>query len=198
MKREYLEGLGLEKDVIDKIMGEHGKTVEGNKQKLSDATTSLDDVKAQLSQRDKDLKELKKQAEGSTELQTKFTDLETKYNQDKLDFETKIKDTQLSSALKIALAGKVHDADLVATLIDKNTIELGADGNVTKGLDEQIKTLQESKSFLFVPETTPAKIAGTKPAGGSATGDDPAASIGANFAKSANEQSKPVATTLWG
>jgi hypothetical protein len=153
MKREYLEGLGLEKDVIDKIMSEHGRTVEGNKQKLVDATTSLDDVKAQLSQRDKDLKDLKKQAEGSEGLQTKFTELEKKYNQDKLDYETKIKDTQLSSALKIALAGKVHDADLVATLIDKNTIELGTDGNVTKGLDEQIKTLQESKSFLF--ETTP-------------------------------------------
>ncbi|EPD52766.1 hypothetical protein HMPREF1210_01146 [Paenisporosarcina sp. HGH0030] len=197
MKREFLEALGLEKEAIDKIMGEHGKTVEGNKQKLTDVTTSLDDVKAQLAQRDKDLKELKKQAEGSADLQTKFTELETKYNQDKQDFEAKIKETQLTSALKLALAGKVHDADLVATLIDKNTIELGADGNVTKGLDEQIKTLQESKSFLFVPETPGAKIAGTKPAGGSNPGNEPPVSVGANFAKSANEQSKPVETTIW-
>lgn len=197
MKREFLEGMGLEKDAIDKIMGEHGKTVETHKQKAADATTSLDDVKAQLAQRDKDLTDLKKQAKGNEDLQAKFTDLETKYNQDKLDYEAKIKDTQLSSALKLALAGKVHDADLVASLIDKNTIELGADGNVTKGLDEQIKTLQESKSFLFVPETPGAKIAGTKPAGGSNTGNEPPVSVGANFAKSANEQSKPVETSIW-
>lgn len=197
MKREYLEGLGLEKEAIDKIMGEHGKTVETHKQKAADATTSLDDVKAQLAQRDKDLKALKDQAKGNEDLQTKFTDLETKYNQDKIDYETKIKDTQLSSALKLALAGKVHDAELVASLIDTKTIELGADGNVTKGLDEQIKTLQESKSFLFVPETPGAKIAGTKPAGGGNPGNEPPVSVGANFAKSANEQSKPVETTIW-
>lgn len=200
MKREFLEGLGLEKEAIDKIMGEHGKTLESTKQKLTDTTENLDGVKAQLAQRDKDLKVLKDQAKGNEDLQTKFTDLETKYNQDKIDYEAKIKDTQLSSALKLALAGKVHDADLVASLIDKNTIELGADGNVTKGLDEQIKTLQESKSFLFVPNTTPAKIAGTKPAGTGKTDDDTPVDIGSNFAKEANSKGTPASKALnpWG
>jgi len=200
MKREFLEGLGLEKEAIDKIMGEHGKTVETHKQKATDVSASLDDVKAQLAQRDKDLKVLKDQAKGNEDLQAKFTDLETKYNQDKLDYETKLKETQLSSALKLALAGKVHDADLVASLIDKNTIELGADGNVTKGLDEQIKTLQESKSFLFVPESTTAKIAGTKPAGTGKTGDDLPLDIGSNFAKEANSKGTPASQSLnpWG
>lgn len=60
-----------------------------------------------------------------------------------------MKETQLSSAVKLALAGKVHDADLAASLIDTGTIELDKDGNVTKGLDEQLKTLQESKSFCL-------------------------------------------------
>ncbi|WP_394606814.1 phage scaffolding protein [Geobacillus thermoleovorans] len=35
---------------------------------------------------------------------------------------------------------------------DKDAIELDENGNITKGLDEQLKTLQETKSFLFVPE----------------------------------------------
>jgi hypothetical protein len=31
MKREFLEGLGLEKDTIDKIMAEHSKSTESLK-----------------------------------------------------------------------------------------------------------------------------------------------------------------------
>jgi predicted nuclease with TOPRIM domain len=196
MKREFLEGLGLEKEKIDSIMAEHGKTVESHKSKQTELSTSLEDLKKQLADRDKDLKDLKKKADGSEELQTKFTELETKYNQDKADFETKLKDTQLSSALKLALAGKVHDADLVTGLIDKTKIELGEDGNVAKGLDEQIKTLQESKSFLFVPETKGSGIKGaTPPDGDKGAGGE--VSVGANFAKSANEKSQPAKISLW-
>ncbi|MCJ8008909.1 phage scaffolding protein [Lederbergia wuyishanensis] len=184
MKREFLEGLGLEKEAIEKIMTEHGKTVESYKTKVTDLQTSNDDLNGQLTQRDKDLKDLKKKAEGSEDLQTQFTELQKKYNTDKTAYEAKIRDTQLTSALKIALNGKVHDADLVAGLIDKSTIELGEDGNVTKGLDEQIKTLQEAKSFLFVPETDPnPTIRGAKPAEGDPGGGEPNDPFAAKLAK---------------
>lgn len=152
MKREFLEGMGLEKEAIDKIMAEHGKTVESHKTKTETLQTNVNDLNEQLTQRDKDLKELKKQAEGSEELQKQLTDLQGKYDTEKADYESKLKDTQLSSAIKLALAGKVHDSDIAISQIDKATIELGEDGNIAKGLDEQIKTLQESKPFLFVPE----------------------------------------------
>lgn len=187
MKREFLEGLGMEKEKIDAIMAEHGKTVESHKTKATELNDSLEGLKKQLADRDKDLKELKKQADGNEEFKTKFTELESKYNKEKADFEQKLKDTQLSSALKLALAGKVHDADLVAGLIDKTKIELGDDGSVTKGLEEQIKTLQESKSFLFVPKSNKPTFKGFVPSGGDGE-DDNSIDIGANFAKMANEK----------
>ena len=173
MKREFLESLGLEKEVIDKIMAEHGKSVEAQKAKADDLKASLDDMKKQLEQRDNDLKQLKKQAEGNEELQTKLADLEKRYKDEKAAYEAKIKETQLNSAIKLAINGKVHDADLVASLLDKNTIELDEHGNITKGLEEQLKTLQETKSFLFVPENSnQPKITGIKPAEGSPTGGE--------------------------
>lgn len=197
MKREFLEGLGLEKDAIDKIMAEHGKTLETHKTKATDLQTSLDDLDEQLKQRDKDLKDLKAKAGNSEELQQQLTDLQAKYDTDKADFDSKLKTTQLSSAVKLALAGKVHDAGLVTSLIDTGTIEIDQEGNVIKGLEEQIKTLQESKSFLFVPEadTTPS-VKGAKPAEGD-PGGTPPASVGASFAKSLNESSKPSEKTIW-
>lgn len=152
MNRAFLEGLGLEKESVDKIMSEHGRSVESQKTKVTDLTTERDDYKTQLAQRDKDLKDLEKKATGSDELKTQLTDLQSKYDTEKGEYEQKLKDTQLASAIKLALAGKVHDTDIATGQLDKSLIELDAEGKVTKGLDEQLKTLQESKPFLFVPE----------------------------------------------
>lgn len=172
MKREFLEGLGLEKEVIDKIMAEHGKSVETHKTKAADLESSLEDLKNQLAQRDKDLKDLKKKAEGSEELQQQLETLQTQYNTDKAAFEAKLKDTQLSSALKLTLSGAVHDADLVSTLLDKTKIELDENGNVKVGLKEQLEALRESKAFLFVPkeEGSDSKLKGFSPADGKPAG----------------------------
>lgn len=196
MNREFLKCLGLEEAAIESIMAEHGRSVEAKKTEVTNLNTTLEDVKGQLAQRDKDLSDLKKQADGNKDLQQKFTDLEAQYKTEKETLEAKVKETQQNSAIKLALAGKVHDADLVANLIDKGTIEITEDGKVSKGLDEQIKTLQESKSFLFVSDKADP-IKGIIPGDGKPGGDDKV-TVGSSFAKAANESSKPVETTLWG
>ncbi|MDH5160348.1 phage scaffolding protein [Heyndrickxia oleronia] len=136
------------------------------KSRLDEKIKEVKDLEKQIGDRDRQLEDLKKiDAEG---LQEKIKELQKENETAKTEYETKLKDTQLTSALKLALNGKVHDTDLVAGLIDKTTIELGEDGNITKGLDEQIKTLQESKSFLFVQkdEGNSSSFRGFTPAGG--------------------------------
>ena len=185
MKRDFLEGLGLDKEKVDSIMVEHGKTIGSHKLKVTDLESSVTDLQGQLTQRDTDLKDLKKKAEGSEELQTQLTNLQTTYDTEKTGFETKLKDTQLNSALKLVLAGKVHDLDYAITQIDKEKIELDADGNVTKGLDEQITTLQESKSFLFVEKQEEKSLLfkGLTPADGK-KGEDKEKNTSEDFGKS--------------
>lgn len=171
MNREFLKGLGLDDEAINKTMTEYGKSIESHKQKNADLATTITDLQGQIAQRDTDLTALKKDAEGSEDLKTKLSDLQKQYDTDKTAYESKIKDTQLNSALKLALTGKVHDADIVASLIDRGTIELGDDGNVTKGLDEQIASLKESKAFLFTAtEDTPPKLDGVTPGEGTPAG----------------------------
>lgn len=188
MNKEQLIALGLSEEQADKVISGFGQMVP--KTRLDDKINEVKDLKDQITQRDKDLADLKKEAEGNADLQTKFENLEKQYMDEKEALETKIKDTQLSGALKLALAGKVHDADLVTGLIDKTKIELGEDGNVSKGLDEQIKELQKSKSFLFVPEKKPnTTLKGFVPGGGNGNPEDQT-DIGANFAKMANERTQ--------
>ncbi|BAQ11312.1 methyl-accepting chemotaxis protein scaffolding protein [Bacillus sp. OxB-1] len=184
MNKEQLIALGLSEEQADKVVAGFGQMIP--KSRLDEKIDEVKDLKDQLKDRDGQLEELKKvDAKG---LQAKIDELQDANETTKKDYEAKLKETQLSGAVKLALAGKVHDADLVASLIDSKTIELDADGNVTKGLDEQLKTLQESKSFLFVPEKeTKSNIKGTKPAENPNSGEG-SANIGADFAKMLNDR----------
>lgn len=193
MKKEDLIAMGLTEEQAKQVMAEHGKTVTTLNNNLSNLQSEADNYKSQLEQRDKDLKELKKSAEGNADLQKQYDDLQQKYKEEKKDFEEKIKATQLNSALKLALNGKVHDSDLVSSLIDKETIELDENGNIVKGLEEQVKTLQDSKSFLFVSKDDGSpEVKGARPADGdeSTNRKNVGGSYGEQLAKESSESNK--------
>src|SRR5699024_3234556 len=69
------------------------------------------------------------------------------------NYASKIKDLQLTSAIKLAVNGKVHDEEVAASLIDKEKLVISDDGEIV-GLDKQIESLQESKAYLFKTEET--------------------------------------------
>jgi chromosome segregation ATPase len=155
MKREFIKGLGIEDDVVEKIMAEHGKTVQGLTDQIETLKTSETGLKAQLTERDNDIKTLKKDAGDSGELKEKYEALQTKYKDDTKGLSDKIDDVQKSAAIKVAIGDKAHDPDLVISQIDKSKIILNEDGSVKVGLDDQVKSLQESKAFLFKTDKTP-------------------------------------------
>ena len=184
MNKEQLIALGLTDEQADKVVAGFGTMVP--KTRLDEKINEVKDLKTQLTDRDTQLEELKKvDAEG---LQAKITELQKANDDSKIAHEQQLKDVQMASALKLALTGKVHDADLVSGLVDKSKIELNEDGTIKGGLDEQVKSLQEAKSFLFVPETKPSGIKpGGDPAGGNQDkGSDNFGQKVADFAKSTN------------
>ncbi|MGE8207836.1 phage scaffolding protein [Heyndrickxia sp. NPDC080065] len=185
MNKEQLIALGLTEEQADKVIAGYGQMIP--KSRLDEKIKEVKDLEKQIRDRDKQLEDLKKiDAKG---LQEKIQELQKENETAKTEYEIKLKDTQLTSALKLALNGKAHDTDLVASLIDKTTIELGEDGNITKGLDEQIKTLQESKSFLFVQKDSGnGGFRGFTPASGSPqNSNDSANQKNADFGKSGNK-----------
>lgn len=191
--KELLKNAGIDESKIESFVTEFNKEVpkhfipKDTYNQLSEAKKKLD---TDLQNRDKQLADLKKNVGDNEELKKQIQTLQDKNKTDKEEYEKQLKETQLTSAIRLALIGKVHDADLVAGLIEKDKIELGDDGNISKGLDDQIKTLKESKSFLFVPEKQDTqKFKGFVPSGGNG-GGDPNVDIGSNFAKMANEKSQ--------
>ena len=70
MEREFLKGLGLEKDAIDKIMAENGKDIELEKGKVKDIQSQLVTANNTIKERDKQLETLKNSPDNPETLYT--------------------------------------------------------------------------------------------------------------------------------
>ena len=151
MNREFLKELELEKDVIDKIMAEHGKAVNDIKEKadkVDSLESQIEDYKTQLSDRDKQLEELKEQAKGNEELQGKIKELQDENENVKKEYESQLQEQQKEFAIKSALQNdEVHDVDIAIKALDLESINY-KDGKLI-GYDEQRDSLKENKAFLF-------------------------------------------------
>lgn len=195
MNREQLKELGLTDEQIEAVMREHGKTVNATKQQLESAESEKEDLKAQLAERDKQLETLSKDAGLSEKLKEQIEQLKADNKAAKEKYEAEAKSLRMDTALRLQLAGKVHDPDIVLGLLDKEKIELDESGNIKSGFDDQLKSLQESKGFLFVQDQPAMK--GFKPFDGADKGGNVTTSIGESFAKQANQQPSSGETTIW-
>ena len=159
MNKEDLIAMGLTEEQAGKVM----EALNGNyvtKTRSNEVNQENGKLKKTLSERDSQLEELKKTSGNSEELQKKIEELQESNKAETEKHEKEIKDLKLTSAIKLALSGKVHDEDMAAALFDREKLVLTADGKVS-GLEEQLKTIRENKAFLF-------KDAGSySPAGGS-------------------------------
>ena len=150
MKREFLKELGVADDIIDKIMGEHGKTVNGLKDdltKVDELKTQLEESNKQLSERDKQLEKLSKDVKGNEEFESKIKELQELNESTKTEYENKLKQSKIDFAIEKTFAD-AKNIKAAKALLDMDLIKLGEDGKVI-GIDEQKQKLQESDSYLF-------------------------------------------------
>ena len=115
-----------------------------------------DDLQTQLSSKGEELKtannlieELKKGTKGNEELQGKVTSYETQVT----ELQDKLKQTQLDSAIKVALLGaKANDLEYMTfKLKEKGELELAEDGSI-KGIDDKIAGLKTQYPNQFEKE----------------------------------------------
>lgn len=74
---------------------------------------------------------------------------------------------QKTTAVKLGLAGKVHDPSDVVSLLDLDKIEVDDSGSLKSNLDDLIKPIKESKPYLFIEDKgqqPPPDLKGAKPA----------------------------------
>lgn len=171
------------------------------KEKFDEVNTAKKQAESDLKERDKQLTDLKKSTGDNQALQDQITQLQADNKTASDKYEADVKALRVTTALKLALAADTHDPDLVAGLLDREKIELDESGNVKSGLDDQIKSLRESKAFLFAEkkEDKGPVFKGAKPPEGKDKEGNPT-DLGSNFAKEANSKGTPASKALnpWG
>ncbi|EGQ4323420.1 hypothetical protein EZU45_09970 [Staphylococcus pseudintermedius] len=153
MKREFLRGLGLEEETVQKIIDEHHDTLRDFKdkaEKVDSLQEQLDKANKELDNRDEQITDLQKAKDGDNQ---ELKDKLEQYKQSNAQYEADMKELKLNNAVKLAVAKEANDANDILAFINKDELELQEDGEV-KGLKEAVKLLKESKPYLFA-ETKP-------------------------------------------
>ena len=126
MKREFLEELGLDKEVIDKIMAEHGKTIQNLKQEQE----VFDQLKSEKEQLEQQLQQLNDKL---TAQEKELSSVE--------ELQSKLKTYELEN-LKIKIANQAGiPLDLAGRLSGESEEEIKADAEKLAGFVNKKPTL---------------------------------------------------------
>ena len=167
MKKEEFIALGISEDQAAKAAEASKKELESYvpKTDYDAANQAKGQLEKDIKDRDKQLEDLKKNSGDNAELKKQIETLQAENKAAVEKNEADMKELKLSTAIKLAIAESAQDADLVTGLFDKSKLILSDDGNVT-GLEEQLKSIKESKPFLFKEvKTEPARNTGFRPLG---------------------------------
>lgn len=197
MDLKELLGEELYKQVIEKAGDKHKIAIvsDGNwfpKEKFDEVYNAKKQAETDLKERDKQLSQLQEAAKGNEALQTQIKELQEANKTATEKYQKEAKELQLKTALKLKLAGKVHETALddVLNQFDTTKIELDEHGNIKGGYDDQEKSLRESKGFYFVPEKPDeTTFFGLKPFNGGGSNDDKG-NKGGEFGKQLAAQNK--------
>lgn len=151
--RKLLEGAKKKEDGsvdIDELM----KQINVEFPKNAVPKDKYNDVSEQLKTANVTITDLKKNNGDNEELQKTIKDHEATIKAQKADYDTKVRNLTLDSAIEKALVGaKAKHSDLLSTKIDRAKLVIGEDGKVT-GLEDQLKGLKETYKDLFEEKIT--------------------------------------------
>lgn len=144
MNIEQLTELGVSEDIAEKIL-------ENFAQETGVLQKENEKLKAKFDEYNEQLNELDKYKTDNDSLTKKFTEYKERHREEVSKFKQEMMDFRRDLAIGYAmktLEDVPHDSELVLSLIDKGTITVDEDGNLS-GFDEQIKNLIDNKPFLF-------------------------------------------------
>ena len=146
MKKEELVKLGISEEIADKVIEKIGSLIP--KSRFDEVIAEKNNLKEQLADRDKQLKELGKNNSDNEELKAQIKALQEENKVKATEYKNELAKIQLDSALELALTqAGARDNRAVMPFVDKSIIKL-EEGKL-RGLEEQISNLKTDKGYLF-------------------------------------------------
>lgn len=150
MKKEDFVALGISEELAEKAAAKSVEEMKGfvPRERLNEANKAKDNAEKSYNEIKAELDKLKVSAGDNEALKSQIKSLQDELKNKEAKYDGEIREMKMTNAIRSALGSNVQDADLVAGLLDRSQMIISDDGKIT-GLDEQIKTLKESKPFLF-------------------------------------------------
>lgn len=172
MKREFLEGLKLEKEVIDQIMAENGKDIEAEKAKVTAAEADRDKYKEQLDTATTELDKFKdvKPEELQATIQKLQADLKAKDD----EYAAKEADRLFRDSVREAItaAGGKNEKAVMA-LLDLETLKDSK--NQKDDIKTALEAVKKDNDYLFTSKEPIDNPNPTGPTGGGGGAGAPSA-----------------------
>ena len=165
MKREFLKDLGLESEIIDKIMAQYGADVEKLKAENSEQAENIKALNLELENKNNEINGLTSQNKELDDLKQRFSQIQEQKKMAEDKFNTDLRELKIKNALEKELTkAKAKNQQVIMPLLSdflKNA-ELDENDNV-KGLDQKIRELSECDETSFLFNKNPVIITGQTP-----------------------------------
>lgn len=143
---QFKDGEIEKQKVLDAI--DESKSGMVPRSRLNDKNAEIEELKAEISNRDEQIAKLQDSVKDDSEIQKELDELKNK----NAEWQSKYQESQLNNAVKLAVAKEANDANDILAFINQDELELQDDGTV-KGLDKAVESLKESKPYLFADNT---------------------------------------------
>lgn len=159
--RDDLRGLELSDEQVEKVMSLHGQEVQTLKEQVNDfsaknnyAQEELKSYKQRIEEKESELNDLQKKAKNGDDLSETLEALKEANKQKDAQHKKEMDSLKLKYEVSKALtnAGARNERAVLA-LIDTDNLTLSNEGHGVIGIEDQLKNLKESDSYLFNEET---------------------------------------------
>lgn len=153
MKREFLEGLELDKELIDTIMAEHGKSIQGIREERDTLKAQLEDANNEIqSYKDMDIDSIK---ESASNWETKYNDLVKAQEEAKKE---SIREERTNAFFnEVKFASESAKAGVIAEF-NKKDFKYDEESNKFLGASEWLNDLKEKDTGAFLSEVANPKF----------------------------------------
>ena len=162
MNKEDLIAMGLTEEQAKKVMD----SLDGNyvtKTRFNEVNEENKTLKKSVSDRDKQLEDLKKSSGNNEKLKKQIETLQQENANQKKAHEAEMTQLRLDNAIDAALtAAGAKNIKAVRALLDTSKVKVGEDGKLT-GFDDLLSAVQKSDSYLFAEKQQKQNFKGFQP-----------------------------------
>ena len=174
--KEFLEGLGLEKETAEKIFAERGKEIDAEKKKLEESEKKLSDANGKLKSLEDEVTELKKvDADG---LNKKIEALEKQISDRKAEDEKQAKEQESLTRFESVIGeGKFVNELTKKGIFEEFKDAIEKEENKGKGDSDIYSALTKDREGIFASENPGIDIPGMGSGGEGVTDENAARAV---------------------